>query len=162
MTTYRLALLSLVLAIVGLSNVTSSAGQGGATGKLILSGDLTLFGSRGADLCTMRNRFKRGEAVGFRLTAVDGGTGEIEKSADVVVHLAYAGKTIDVPARYRGYDPPKPFGPIPYLWTAKWIVPADATTGILRFNVTAKDNKGRTAQWSVFQNNEAALLTIVE
>jgi hypothetical protein len=152
--------------VIGVASAAfSTAGQATITspGKLILSGDITLFGTVGPDVCTMRNRFKRGEGVGFRITAIDGGTGDIESSAEVVIHITHGGKTVDVPARYRGHDDPKgPYGMIPYLWTARWNIPADAPIGIVRFKATAKDNKGRTAEWTVFQNSRLAQLTIVE
>ena len=132
-------------------------------GKLILFGDLTLFGTVGPDVCTMRSRFKRGEGVGFRLTAIDGGTGEVEASAEIVIHITYFGETVDVPARYRGHDDPNgPYGAIPYLWTARWNVPVDGPIGIVRFKASAKDGKGRTSEWTVFQNSQLAQLTIVE
>jgi hypothetical protein len=41
-------------------------------------------------------------AVGFRMTAIDGGTGETENTATMVVHINYMGQTIDVPTRWRG------------------------------------------------------------
>ena len=52
--------------------------------------------------CILTNRFKRGERVGFRMTAIDGGTGEVEQTAALVAHVTYAGKTVDAPMRWRG------------------------------------------------------------
>jgi hypothetical protein len=173
---YRIAMFCGLLATGGLAATFPLAGQTAtttarpattttttrATGKLILSGDLNLFAGRGApNNCVTTNRFKRGENVGFRITAVDGGTGEVEKSAVIVVHVTHGGKTVDVPMNFRGADPKAP-GAIPYLWTGKWVVPADAPIGIVRFKATAKDAKGRTAEWTVFQNAPQAQLTIVE
>jgi hypothetical protein len=43
----------------------------------------------------------------------------------------------------------------------KWMVPADAPTGIIRYTVTAKDSEGRTGEWKPF-DVEASQLTIVE
>jgi hypothetical protein len=40
--------------------------------------------------------------MGFRMTAIDGGSGEVENTAVLVAHLKYAGGTIDVPMRWRG------------------------------------------------------------
>ena len=45
--------------------------------------------------CFLRNRFLRGQGVGFRVTAIDGGTGMPEPSAEVVVHVTHGGKTVD-------------------------------------------------------------------
>ena len=82
---------------------------------------------------------------------------------DAAVVIATLSRGAEVPARYRGVIPAGGRGtPIAYLWTAKWSVPADAATGVVRFKAIAKDNKGRTAEWTVFPNEEAAQLTIVE
>ena len=40
--------------------------------------------------------------VGIRMTAVDGGSGEVENTAVLTAHLTLGGKTIDVPMRWRG------------------------------------------------------------
>ena len=50
----------------------------------------------------LTNRFKRGQRVGFRMTAIDGGTGEVENTATLVAHVNYMGKVIDAPMRFRG------------------------------------------------------------
>jgi hypothetical protein len=41
------------------------------------------------------------------------------------------------------------------------MVPADATPGILRYTVTAKDSQGRTGEYKPF-DVEASQITIVE
>lgn len=159
---YQFLTISAVAALMAVAISDRISGQAPPSGKLMLSGDLIVFSGPGKpENCFMRNRFKKGEPVGFRITALDGATGEVEKSAQVVVHITYGGKTVDVPARYRGV-PNSPGGTVPYLWTAKWIVPDDAPTGIIRYKVEAKDDKGRTAEWTQFQNTNASQLTIVE
>src|SRR5687767_14451414 len=135
-----LTVLVAVLAIVPL------AGQAPPSGKLIVSGDMAVFFGNGIPgNCNLRSVYKRGEPVGFRQSVIDGTTGMPEPSAEVVVHINYAGKTVDVPARYRG-GPNAPEAR-QGQWTAKWIVPDDAPTGIVRYSVTAKDKYGRTAEW---------------
>jgi hypothetical protein len=126
--------------------------------KLILYGDLTKFGEKGApDTCTLKNRFTRGEGVGFRMTAIDPLTGKYVETAELVVHVTYAGKTVDVPMRYRGTgDKPRPG-----FWTGKWVVPDDAPTGIVQYTVTGKDDQGRTGDFKPFQI-EPSELTIVD
>jgi len=47
------------------------------------------------------------------------------------------------------------------LWTAKWIVPNDAQTGIVRYTVTGKDRYGRTVEFAP-PGPEPTLLTIVQ
>src|SRR5687767_9208374 len=57
---------------------------GHPSGKLILWGDVALFNRPDdPDNCILKNRFKRGERVGFRMTAIDGGTGEVENTAEL-------------------------------------------------------------------------------
>lgn len=160
-----------VTAILVLAAVAASSGGTGrsraaagetqasaAAGKLILYGDITLFAGRGQpDNCTLRSRYKRGEPVGFRMTAIDPTTGERSETAELVVHLSYGGKTQDIPMRYRAtaQQPQLTF------WVAKWIVPAEAPVGIVRYTVTAKDKNGRTGEFKPFDNDQSQL-TIVE
>ena len=43
-------------------------------------GDTAIFiNPTDPDNCLLTNRFKRGQRVGFRMTAIDGGTGEVEQ-----------------------------------------------------------------------------------
>ena len=143
---------------------------GHPSGKLIISGDVALFVGVGQpDNCILTNRFKRGQRIGFRLMAFDGGTGEPENTAALTVHLEVGGNTIDVPARFRGSpDPnapaPQPNGytrPITNLWTGWWRVPDDAATGVLTYTVTATDQFGRTATFEPF-SYDTSQLTIVQ
>ena len=126
--------------------------------RLILSGDLALFLGPGKPLnCTLNNRYKRGDPVGFRMTAINPATGKRDRATQLVIHLTYGGKTIDLAMRDRQTEqqPERDF------WVAKWIVPADAPPGIVRYTVTAKDPQGRTGEWKPFEV-EASQLTIVE
>jgi hypothetical protein len=126
--------------------------------RLILSGDLAYFFGPGKPLnCTLNNRYKRGDPVGFRMTAIDPATGKRDRATQLVVHLTYAGKTIDLPMRDRqtAQQPEREF------WVLKWVVPNDAPLGIVRYSVTAKDPQGRTGEWKPF-DVEASQLTIVE
>jgi hypothetical protein len=128
-------------------------------GKLMVFADLALFAPRTPDNCVLKNRFRKGENVGFRITVADGGSGNPETSAQVVVHVNYGGKTVDVPAEPRMLGGPKPY--YANMWTAKWTVPADATTGVIRYTVTAKDKYGREGEWKPFPF-ETSQLTIAE
>jgi hypothetical protein len=134
----------------------------------VIWGDLVLFTPpTAADNCILTNRFKRGQRVGFRMTAHDGGSGEIENSAVLTAHLTYAGRTVDVPMRWRGAAGPTAPAPRGYLrspvelWTGSWTVPDDASTGVLKYTVTATDRFKRTASFTPF-SAEASQLTIVE
>ena len=110
------------------------------------------------------NRFKRGQRVGFRMTAIDGGTGETENTATMVIHVNYMGQTIDVPTRWRGVGgfPAAEYPRQPSeMWTGVWVVPMDAQPGRLSYTVTATDRFGRTATFTPFIN-VVPQLTIVE
>ena len=130
---------------------------GHPTGKLVIWGDLASFDVPASlpTHCILTNRFKRGQRVGFRMTAIDGGTGEVENTAVMVIHVLYAGRTIDVPVRWRGVGgaPAAEYPRQPSeMWTGVWIVPADASTGRLSYTVTATDRFNRTATFSPFIN----------
>jgi len=130
------------------------AGQG----KLIVYGDIALFQPPGhPDNCILRNRFKRGEPVGFRMFVADPSTGKREESAQLVVHINAGGKTVDVPMRYRATEkqPEREF------WVAKWVVPPETPVGIVRFTVTASDKYGRSGEFKPFEV-QASQITIVE
>jgi hypothetical protein len=147
----------LVLAACVAGLVAPLAGQAPA-GRLAIFADMALFSGNGQPRnCFTMNRYKVGEPVGFRVSVVDGATGQPAADAEVVVHLTYGGKTEDLPARYRGAGRGNL---IPNLWTAKWTVPAGTPTGVVGVTVTAKDKSGRTAEWKPFPN-VASHLTIV-
>jgi hypothetical protein len=135
---------------------TAPAAQPG--GKLIVYGDMALFQPPGhPDNCILRNRFKRGEPVGFRMFVADPQTGNREESAQLVVHVNVGGRTVDIPMRYRATaaQPERQF------WVAKWMVPQDAPVGIVRYTVTATDKYGRSGEFKPFEV-QASQLTIVE
>ena len=135
----------------------SVAGQS-AQEQLVVYGDLTYFLGPGKPLnCTLNNRYKKGDPVGFRATAINPATGKRDKATQLVVHLTYGGRTIDIPMRDRQTvkEPEREF------WVAKWIVPEDAPMGIVRFTITAKDPQGRTGEFKPFEV-AASHITIVE
>jgi hypothetical protein len=146
-----------VMAILGSASPIASLAQGGGD-RLILSGDMAYFFGPGKPLnCTLNNRYKRGDPVGFRMTAINPATGKRDRATELVVHLNYAGRTLDLPMRDRQtvQQPEREF------WVLKWIVPDDAPLGIVRYSVTAKDPQGRTGEWKPF-DVETSQLTIVE
>ena len=112
-------------AVLGLQKrtaaVQSQAAPGGPANKLIVYGDTAMFTPPGTpENCILRSRFKRGDPVGWRMFVADPQTGNREESAQLVVHINFAGKTQDIPMRYRATaaQPERQF------WVAKWVVPA--------------------------------------
>jgi hypothetical protein len=164
---YALLTLFAVVICLGMLATMPLAGQAERTGKLIVWGDIAVFQPPPhPENCTVKNRFKRGEPVGFRLYALDGGTNEPEPSAQLVVHITHGGRTIDIPALYRGVPQMNDITKTPMpvranQWTARWVVPNDAPTGTVRYTVTARDRYGRTTEF-VPQGGEPSLLTIVQ
>ena len=147
---------AILLAMLATSPVAGQPIPSG--GKLVLQGDLAYFMGMGKPLnCVMNSRYKRGDPVGFRMTAINPETMTRDRQTQLVVHLNYGGKTIDLPMSDHQSDRT----PNTEFWTAKWIVPADAPPGTVRYTVTAKDPQGRTGEWKPFEN-VLSLLTIVE
>lgn len=124
--------------------------------RLVVYGDVVYFYPPGHPRnCLLNNQFKRGEPVGFRMTALNA-AGKRDRATELVVHVNFAGKTVDVPMRDRQTDrqPERDF------WVAKWMVPDDAPMGIVRYTVTAKDPQGRTGEFKPFEV-QASQITIV-
>jgi hypothetical protein len=140
------------------------AQPGHGTGKLVIWGDVALFERPGTpNNCILTNRFRKGQRVGFRMTAIDGGTGEVENSATLTAHVTYGGKAVDVPMRWRGVgETPRGYLRAPNeLWTGFWVVPDDAPSGVVAYTVTATDRFGRKAEFRPFPY-DASQITIVE
>ena len=136
----------------------NSAGAYQAANTLIIYGDTVLFGeSSNPDTCIVKSRYKAGESVGFRMTALDPQTGKYADAAEMTVTVNYGGKTEDISMRYRGSGS----NAHPGMWTGKWVVPDDAPAGVVKYTVVAKDPAGRSGTWQPF-NIEQSMLTIVK
>jgi hypothetical protein len=135
--------------------VNSSGTYDPAT-TLILYGDVVLFaGQENPENCTPKSRFKRGDPVGFRATAIDPATGKVADTAQLTVKLEN-GEGLQM--MYRGGTSATAH---PGLWTTKWVVPDTAPAGVLHYTIEAKDNQGRTAVWAPFEI-VPSILTIVQ
>jgi hypothetical protein len=144
------------LVLVALLAPSHLSGQA-AGERLIVYGDVASFYPPGHPRnCLLNNQFKRGEPVGFRMTAINPTTGKRDRATELTVHLNYAGKTLDLPMRDRQTDrqPEREF------WVVKWVVPDDAPMGIVRYTVTAKDPQGRTGEFKPFEV-QASQITII-
>lgn len=154
--TVAAVVLALVLASL---HGTPAAGQGASTEKLFLRGDTVLFLGVGIPRsCSLNSYFKRGDRIGFRFTALNPATGRRDRASQLVVHVVYDGKTVDLPMRDRQSEkqPERDF------WIAEWTVPADAPLrSTIRYTVTAKDSQGRTGEYRPF-DVEPSQLTVIE
>lgn len=166
--TFSIVALTVTGILVGVLTTFPLAGQESApkpVGQLILFADTAVFADpQNPENCTLRNRFKRGDNVGFRLYAVDGGTNKPEESATVVVHISSGGKMYDLTALYRAIPQKNERGNMPIrpgMWTARWLVPNDAPTGTVHYSATASDKYGRKAQWTP-PGGEPSFVTIVQ
>ena len=151
--------LTVLVTLLAIQRPAPLAGQTARGGnRLIVYGDTTYFYGLGIPRsCALSSQFKRGEPIGFRMTALDPVTGARDRAATLVVHLTYAGRSVDIPMRDRQTEkqPERTF------WVAKWVVPNDAPVGTLRYTVTAKDSQGRTGKFTPF-DVETSQITIVE
>lgn len=160
---YKYFALAVLVAVAGVAAASFVAGQTSSNGtasggdRVVVYGDVVYFYHPGDPRnCILNNRFKRGEPVGFRMTAINPATGKRDRGTQLVVHLTYNGKSIDIPMRDRQTEQQ----PERVFWVAKWMVPDDATTGIVRYTVTAKDPQGRTGEFKPF-DVQASQITIV-
>ncbi len=148
---------ALFVATMAVLSTSPLVGQSAGT-RLTVYGDTTYFFGQGKpNNCFVSNRYKRSEPVGFRMTAVNPETGARDRATQLVVHLTYGGKTIDLPMRDRQTEqqPERAF------WVLKWVVPDDAPLGVVRYTVTATDAQGRTGEFKPFEVM-ASQVTIIE
>jgi hypothetical protein len=145
-------------AIVMMLSPSLTAQTGPSGDRLVVYGDVVYFLGQGkTGNCTTSNQFKHGDPIGFRMTAINPATGKRDRNTQLVVQITYGGKTVDLPMR----DRQTPQQPEREFWVAKWIVPQDAPTGIVRYRVTAKDAQGRTGEFKPF-DVEASQVTIIQ
>lgn len=156
---YKYCALGVLVALTAIAGSSFLAGQSPSNSdRLVVYGDVVYFYHPGDPRnCILNSRFKRGEPVGFRMTAINPATGKRDRATQLVVHLTYNGKTVDIPMRDRQTEqqPERDF------FVALWTVPNDATPGIVRYTVTAKDPQGRTGEFKPFEVT-ASQITIVE
>jgi hypothetical protein len=156
-----LALAVLLGAVIAAGSIVYGQAQtsSGGNGRLTVYGDTVFFIGPGIPAsCSHSSQFKHGDNIGFRMTAINPETGKRDRATQLVVHITYGGKTIDLPMHDRQNDrqPEREF------WILKWPVPDDAPTGIVRYTVTAKDPQGRTGEYKPFDVNESQITIVAE
>jgi hypothetical protein len=158
-TKYVALLVFVLMAVIAAGSLLAGQPQtpaGGGNGPVVY-GDTVLFLAPGVpNSCTHRSRFKHGENIGFRMTAINPETGKRDRTSQLVVHLTFDGKTLDLPMRDRQNDR----SPEREFWIAKWTVPADVPIGIVHYSVTAKDAQGRTGEYKPFRVDESELAIV--
>lgn len=135
----------------------NSAGTYDAKDTLVIYGDIALFADQtNPEVCTEKSRFKPGEGVGFRMTAIDPSTGDFATTAEMTVIVNYGGKTETVAMRYRGEGT----NAHPGMWTGKWVIPDDASAGIVHYSVQATTADGKSGVWQPFDVQPSSLTII--
>src|SRR4030095_1103700 len=97
------ALSAAVLILTILASASPIPGLAQSSGaRLSLSGAPAYFFGPGKPLnCTLNNRYKKGDPVGFRMTAINAATGKRDRATQLVIHLTYGGKTNALTSRVR-------------------------------------------------------------
>jgi hypothetical protein len=124
-----------------------------ATDKLLISADV-VQGSRNVPKdqaalksCVLSSRFPRNSEIVWRVRVYDPRSGDLMDAAaltGVQVQLAN-GKTVDLAYGAHPKDPPNE-----YYWASNWVVPKDAPTGTLRYQIMASAADGRTGHFEPF------------
>ncbi|MFB6290651.1 MAG: twin-arginine translocation signal domain-containing protein [Candidatus Bipolaricaulia bacterium] len=103
--------------------------------------------------CELTSSFKKGETIVWHAVVFSGNTGkkindhgEIQKRGlNLQVELEN-GKKVDL---HHGKHPPEETPKI-YFWSGHWKIPPGASTGMLTYDMRAKDKKGRAGALKMF------------
>lgn len=154
---------SLTLSAVALAAVI--AGSVGAyaqvrttpAGKLFFEGDIVLHALEGQQgpFCVLQNRYKRGEAVAWRIRVQkpDGTAADNNYLKSVEVQLGNGQK---LPAHYGGHGMP----PTDFFWSLFWTIPGNFPTGSLGYKVNATMQDGSVVVWEPFTRATTQLMVI--
>jgi hypothetical protein len=131
-----------------------------AAANLILDLD-TVRGSTGIPTeqratksCVQASKIPVGGQVVWRIKVFDPRTGkEMDDKALTSVQVTLADGQV-LTAKYGGHPGS---APIDYFWATSWNVPATYPTGAVDYKVVAKDQEGRTGEWSQFKVDSAKL-----
>jgi len=126
---------------------SSDRGHYAPGNTLILYGDMVV-GAPGPTTCKLESRFRPGQGVVFRMTALNPAEGTFDETAQLEVRIPYGPDGVNLKMDYRGDDTDR--APRPGFWTVRWNVPLGAQPQTLRFTVHATDAQGRTGTWAPF------------
>jgi len=158
MKSVTLSAVALSIALTVISGTASAQNRTEPAGKLFFEGDIVrhrLDGQVGP-FCVLQNRYKRGEAVAWRLRVLepDGGVADDSVLTSVVVELG-SGETVAL--EYGPHGNP----PSDYFWASSWTIPASYPTGTLGYKVMATLQDGSVVTWEPF-TRPATQLTVIE
>jgi hypothetical protein len=147
------AALALTLATVGFTTGAQAQSK-----KLFFEGDIVrhaLEGQQGP-FCVLSNRYKRKEAVAWRIRVLDGESGQQadDKALKSVVVLLGNGQKL--PAKFGGHGRP----PTDFFWSLFWTIPADFPTGSLGYKVVATLMDGTEQTWEPFKRDSTQLMVV--
>jgi len=155
---FTLSAVVLSFVISGLSGSASAQIRTVPAGKLFFEGDIVshrLEGQQGP-FCVLRNQYKRGEAVAWRIRVLlpSGTVADDTALKSVVVEL---GNGERLPAKYGSHGNP----PTDWFWSVYWTVPANFPTGSLGYKVIATMRDDSMVTWEPFTRS-ATQLTVIE
>jgi hypothetical protein len=147
------AALALTLATVGFSTGAQAQSK-----KLFFEGDIVrhaLEGQQGP-FCVLANRYKRKEAVAWRIRVLDGTTGQQADDKVLKSVVVLLGNGQKLPAKFGGHGRP----PTDFFWSLFWTIPADFPTGSLGYKVVATLMDGTEQTWEPFKRDSTQLMVI--
>ena len=155
----RLILSAIVLFVACAGLAVPAAAQVRTTppGKLFFEGDIVKHNLQGQQgpFCVLQSRFKRGEAVAWRLRVLQpNGTPADDKVLKALV--VEMGNGEKLPLDYGPHGNP----PTDYFWANSWTIPANHPTGSLGYKVVATMQDGSVVTWEPFTRPNSQLWVI--
>ena len=156
---YKLCLVALSTALIGVSHVTLTS-DAAAAEKLFFEGDMVRGRPKAGPtgpVCVLNSQFKRKEKVVWRVRVFDPAKGkQVGKAGlkSLVVQLP-DGKEFKM---HYGTHPPKK--PSDSFWAVSWDIPADYPTGSFFYKVVATDSDGKVHTWKPF-NVKPSQFTVI-
>ena len=152
-----LSVFVLVAACAGLADPASAQVRTTPPGKLFFEGDTVKHNLQGQQgpFCVLQSRFKRGEAVAWRLRVLQpNGTPADDKVLKALV--VEMGNGEKLPLVYGPHGNP----PTDYFWAESWTIPANHPTGSVGYKIVATMMDGSVVTWEPFTRPNSQLWII--
>ena len=148
------SVIALAVATLGLSSGAQAQQQ---ARKLFFEGDIVRHAlpNQAGPFCVLNNQYKRGEAVAFRIRALQA-NGEVADSKVLKSLVVELGNGQRLPAAFKSHGNP----PTDYFWSLFWAIPADHPTGSIGYKVIATMNDGSTVEWKPFNRATTELMVV--